>query len=129
MRVGLTAEDVSYWSSKNKPALEAVGVVAVLVVVKVSKTYAASDSFEDNGVEDLLSRAVSRWERIVDLPEPDSPLQMISYEGHTIERLQGLQENNSLVFGTCPKSRESSLGHVLGSSHGTSLLSSIWTLG
>ena len=74
MSVGLTVEDVSYWSSKNRPALDAVGVVAVLVVVKVSKTYAARDSFVDNGVEDLLSSAESKWERIVVLPEPDSPL-------------------------------------------------------
>ena len=78
MSVGLTVEDVSYWSSKNRPALDAVGVVAVLVVVKVSKTYAARDSFVDNGVEDLLSSAESKWERIVVLPEPDSPLQNIS---------------------------------------------------
>lgn len=60
MSVGLIDEAVSYCSSKKRPALDAVGVVAVLVVVKVSKTYAARDSFVDNGVEDLLSRAVSR---------------------------------------------------------------------
>lgn len=78
MSVGLTVEVVSYWSSKNKPALDAVGVVAVFVVVKVSKTYAASDNFVDNGVEDLLSSAESKWERIVVLPDPDSPLQNIS---------------------------------------------------
>lgn len=75
MSVGLTVEDVSYWSSKNRPALDAVGVVAVLVVVKVSKTYAASDNLVDNGVEDLLRSAESKWERIVVFPEPDSPLQ------------------------------------------------------
>jgi hypothetical protein len=52
---------------------ESVGVVAVLVVVKVSKTYADRDSLVDNGVEDLANRAESKWERIVVFPEPDSP--------------------------------------------------------
>jgi hypothetical protein len=54
--------------------LEAVGVVAVLVVVRLSKTYAARESFVDRGVDDLLRRAVRRWARIVDFPAPDSPL-------------------------------------------------------
>lgn len=74
MSVGLTEEAVSYCNSKKRPALDAVGVVAVLVVVKVSKTYAARDSFVDSGVEDLLRRADRRWERTVVLPDPDSPL-------------------------------------------------------
>ncbi len=56
----MTEEAVSYCSSKKRPAFEAVGVVAVLVVVKVSKTNAASESFVDRGVEDLLRRAESR---------------------------------------------------------------------
>lgn len=60
MSVGLTDEEVSYWSSKNSPDFEAVGVVAVLVVVKVSKTYAASDSLVDSGVDDLLRMADRR---------------------------------------------------------------------
>jgi hypothetical protein len=38
MSVGFTVEEVSYWSSKKRPAFDAVGVVAVLVVVSVSKT-------------------------------------------------------------------------------------------
>jgi len=38
MSVGLTDEAVSYCSSKNRPAFDAVGVVAVFVVVRVSKT-------------------------------------------------------------------------------------------
>ena len=41
-----------YCSSKNKPALDAVGVVAVLVVVRASKTKAAKDSFFDSGVDE-----------------------------------------------------------------------------
>jgi hypothetical protein len=73
MSVGFTDDAVSYWSSKNRPAFEAVGVVAVLVVVRVSKIYAARDSFVDRGVEDFLRSADSRWERTVVLPDPDSP--------------------------------------------------------
>jgi hypothetical protein len=60
MSVGFTVEAVSYWSSKNNPAFDAVGVVAVLVVVKVSKTYADRDSLVDNGVDDLANRAESK---------------------------------------------------------------------
>ena len=48
--------------------------MAVLVVVKVSKTYAASDNFVERGVEDFASSADNRWDRIVVLPDPDSPL-------------------------------------------------------
>lgn len=55
-----------------------MGVVAVLVVVKVSKTYAASESFVDSGVEDFASSADRRWDRIVVFPDPDSPLIRIS---------------------------------------------------
>ena len=65
---------MSYWSSKNKPDFEAVGVVAVLVVVSASKTNAAKDSFFDSGVEENARREERRWERMVVLPEPDSPL-------------------------------------------------------
>jgi hypothetical protein len=49
--------------------------VAVLVVVRESKRYAASESLFERGVEDLSKSAVSRWLRIVDLPDPDSPLE------------------------------------------------------
>jgi hypothetical protein len=75
MSVGLTVDAVSYWSSKNKPDLDAVGVVAVLVVVKVSKTYAARESFVESGVDDFARKADSRCDLTVVLPEPDSPLQ------------------------------------------------------
>jgi len=51
MSVGCNAEDVSYWSSKNSPAFDAVGVVEVLVVVSESNTNAAYDSLLDKGVE------------------------------------------------------------------------------
>ena len=45
-------EEASYCSSKNSPAFEAVWVVIDFVVVSVSKTNAASESFEDKGVEE-----------------------------------------------------------------------------
>ena len=43
-------------------------------MVKVSKTKAASDSFDERGVEDNERNDERRCERIVVLPEPDSPL-------------------------------------------------------
>jgi len=54
--------------------LDAVWVVVDLVVVSVSKTKAASDSFDDSGVEENERKDDSRCERTVVLPEPDSPL-------------------------------------------------------
>ncbi len=54
--------------------MEAVGVVAVLVVVSVSKTYAARETLAERGVEERLRSEVRRWDRTVVFPEPDSPL-------------------------------------------------------
>ena len=54
--------------------MDAVWVVVVLVVVRVSKTNAARDSREESGVEEKERTDVSKWERTVVLPEPDSPL-------------------------------------------------------
>jgi hypothetical protein len=65
---------VSYCNSKNRPAFDAVGVVAVFVVVRVSNTYAARESFVERGVDDFLSRDDNKCDRTVVLPEPDSPL-------------------------------------------------------
>jgi hypothetical protein len=48
--------------------------VTDLVVVRVSKTKAASDSFDERGVEENERNDERRCERIVVLPEPDSPL-------------------------------------------------------
>jgi hypothetical protein len=48
--------------------------VTDLVVVKVSKTNAASDSLDDRGVEEKERNEERRCERTVVLPEPDSPL-------------------------------------------------------
>jgi hypothetical protein len=48
--------------------------VTDLVVVRVSKTKAASDSFDERGVEENERKEERRCERIVVLPEPDSPL-------------------------------------------------------
>ena len=45
-----------------------------MVVVKVSKTKAASDNFADRGVEEKDRKEERRWERTVVLPAPDSPL-------------------------------------------------------
>ena len=53
-------------------------MVAVFVLVRVSNTYAASEIFCDRGVEDFARRAVNRCDRIVVLPDPDSPLSSIS---------------------------------------------------
>lgn len=65
---------MSYWSSKKRPALEAVGVVAHLVVVKVSKTKAAYDSLCDKGVDEYERKADKTCDRKVVFPAPDSPL-------------------------------------------------------
>lgn len=74
MRVGFAVEEASYCNSKKRPALEAVGVVTDLVVVSVSKTNAASESFVDNGVAEKERIEDSKWERRVVFPDPDSPL-------------------------------------------------------
>lgn len=49
-------------------------VVTDLVVVRVSKTNAARDSFEERGVEENERNDERRCDRTVVLPEPDSPL-------------------------------------------------------
>ena len=54
--------------------MEAVGVVSDLVVVRVSKTKAASDNLVDKGVDEKERMEESRWDLIVVFPEPDSPL-------------------------------------------------------
>lgn len=50
--VGWREVEVSYCSSKNRPALEATCVVIDLVLVRVSKMKEANDSFLDRGVEE-----------------------------------------------------------------------------
>jgi hypothetical protein len=74
MSVGFTVDEASYCSSKKRPAFEAVCVVIDLVVVSVSKTKAARESFEDRGVEEKDKNEDRRCDRIVVLPAPDSPL-------------------------------------------------------
>jgi hypothetical protein len=49
-------------------------VVVVLVVVKVSKMKVARDNLEDSGVEEKERKEDRRCDRMVVLPEPDSPL-------------------------------------------------------
>lgn len=77
MSVGFAVEEASYCSSKKRPALEAVGVVTDFVVVSVSKTNAASESFVDSGVAEKERIEERTWERMVVFPEPDSPLQKL----------------------------------------------------
>ena len=75
MSVGFIVDEASYCSSKKRPAFDAVGVVKDFVVVNVSNTKAARESFVDSGVDEKDRIEESRCERMVVLPEPDSPLQ------------------------------------------------------
>ena len=74
IKVGCNVDEVSYCSSKNRPAFEAVVVVTVLVVVSESKTNAAKDNLFDKGVEEYWRRDERRCDRIVVFPVPVSPL-------------------------------------------------------
>ncbi len=67
---------MSYCNSKKRPAFDAVGVVAVLVVVRASKTKAANDNFFDSGVDENERRADRRCDRMVVFPAPVSPLHL-----------------------------------------------------
>lgn len=53
--------------------MEAVGEVRDFVVVSVSNTNAARESLVDSGVEEKERIEESKCDRIVVLPEPDSP--------------------------------------------------------
>lgn len=66
-------DEASYCNSKKRPAFDAVGVVRDFVVVSVSNTKAARESFVDSGVDEKDRIEESRCERMVVLPEPDSP--------------------------------------------------------
>ena len=74
MSMGFIVEEASYCSSKKSPAFDAVGVVRDFVVVSVSNTKAARESFVESGVDEKDRIEESRCERMVVLPEPDSPL-------------------------------------------------------
>ena len=74
MSMGFIVEEASYCSSKKSPAFDAVGVVRDFVVVSVSNTKAARESFVESGVDEKDRIEDSRCERMVVLPEPDSPL-------------------------------------------------------
>ena len=76
MSVGFIVDEASYCNSKKSPAFDAVGVVSDFVVVSVSNTKAARESFVDSGVEEKDKIEERRCERIVVLPEPDSPLEI-----------------------------------------------------
>lgn len=49
-------------------------MVRDLVVVRVSNTKAARESFVERGVEENVSKDDRRCERMVVFPDPDSPL-------------------------------------------------------
>ena len=51
------------------------------VVVRVSNTKAARDSLVDSGVDEKERKEESRCDRIVVLPEPDSPLDASTVSG------------------------------------------------
>lgn len=70
MSVGFIVDEASYCNSKKRPAFEAVGVVRDFVVVNVSKTKAARESFVESGVDEKERIDDRRCERIVVLPEP-----------------------------------------------------------
>ncbi len=100
---------------------------------------------------DLLRRAVTRWERMVDLPEPDSPLERtrrisIQYDGGIshyatkqalhdlrntalwLEAGGALQKHDSLVLGAVSEPKPGTVGNILGTARSTALLASIYTL-
>jgi hypothetical protein len=51
-----------------------VGVVTDLVVVRVSNTKAAYESFEESGVDEKDKNEDNKCERMVVFPDPLSPL-------------------------------------------------------
>ncbi len=53
-------------------------MVAVLVLVRESKTYAARESFWDSGDADFARSAERRCALIVVFPDPDSPLFLLT---------------------------------------------------
>lgn len=133
MSVGFAVEEASYCSSKKRPAFEAVGVVTDLVVVSVSKTNAASESFVDNGVAEKERIEERRWERMVVFPEPDSPLktprhQEFSFYDFGPSKMFDLQENYCLVLCSPSQSCPSPPSQVLCLSHCTPRFSAIRTL-
>ena len=105
-----------------------------LVVVRVSKTKAASDSFVDKGVDEKDKMEESRWDLIVVFPEPDSPLvaldvSYVSMEYKPRSLRDGLQENNRLVLRSPSQPRPSSSSQVFGLAHRTTRFTAIRTLG
>lgn len=108
--------------------MEAVGVVAVFVVVRESKTYAANESFWERGDADFASIAESKWDLMVVLPEPDSPLSKLAFlDSKEVQVV--LQKYNSLILRACSEPQIGPLCHILGACHGTPLLRAIRPLG
>lgn len=74
MSVGLTVDDPSYCNSRKRPAFDAVCVVNDFVVVRASKTKVAYESLDERGVDEKERNDERRCERMVDFPDPFSPL-------------------------------------------------------
>lgn len=74
MSVGLIEDDPSYCNSRKRPAFDAVCVVKDFVVVRASKTKVAYESFDERGVDEKERNDDRRCERMVDFPDPFSPL-------------------------------------------------------
>jgi hypothetical protein len=68
------------------------------VVVKVSKTNAAREIFEDSGVEENARKEVRRWDRMVVLPDPDSPLSSCQCYTFQATFSSNSQEHDRLAF-------------------------------
>jgi hypothetical protein len=84
--------------------------VAVLVVVSVSKTYAASETLLDSGVDDLLRSEARRWDRMVVFPDPDSPLiktvSLIIFHRDAIEGVCTYKKTIAWFSDRCPSRRK-----------------------
>ena len=66
------------------------------VVVRVSKTNAAKDSLEDNGVDESDKKEDNRCERTVVFPAPDSPKNTIAWSSPLLpNRVQALLARSS----------------------------------
>lgn len=72
------------------------------VVVKLSKTKAAREILEDSGVDENARKEDRRCDRMVVLPEPDSPLRPCEYKDIQDELGSDLQEDHCLIFSPAP---------------------------
>ena len=75
-------------------------MVEDLVVVRVSKTNAASESFEDRGVEEKDRKDVRRCDRTVVFPDPDSPKKTTAWSSPLLPNLVHALRARSSVSAT-----------------------------